>query len=80
MAEGLFASDTPILIGGYGPKTPVVYGTNRHWTGLIDEVLFYDDALTAAEAKNVMNTSVAQILAVTPQGKLASVWSRLKTQ
>jgi hypothetical protein len=79
MAEGIFASDTPVLIGGYGPKTPVVYGTNRHWTGLIDEVLFYDDALSLAEVKNVMNTSVAQILAVTPQGKLAAVWSRLKT-
>lgn len=80
MAEGIFASDTPILIGGYGPTTPVVYGTNRHWTGLIDEVLFYDDALTTAEVKSVMNTSVAQILAVSPRGKLAGVWAGIKTQ
>lgn len=80
MAEGIFASDTPILIGGYGPTTPVAYGTNRHFNGIIDEVLFYDDALSSAEVKNVMNTSVAQILAVTPRGKLASVWSLIKSQ
>lgn len=80
MAEGLFASDTPMLIGGYGPKAPVVYGTNRHFKGIIDDVRFYDDALTEAEVKTAMAAGLGSSTAVEPTGKLATTWSAMKSQ
>lgn len=80
MAEGLFASDTPMLIGGYGPKTPVVYGTNRHFKGIIDDVRFYDDALTDAEVKTAMAAGLGSATAVEPSGKLATTWSAMKSR
>lgn len=79
-AEGIFASDTPMLIGGYGPKTPVVYGTNRHFKGMIDDVRFYDDALTEAEAKAVMAAGLGDATAVDAAGKLATTWSAMKSR
>ena len=42
-ANGIFASDIPVVIGGYGPKTPkCFYAQNRHFMGIIDEVRFWN--------------------------------------
>lgn len=78
--NGIFTSDIAVQIGGYGPTTPVKYGINRHFKGIIDEVEFYEDALTQAEVKEVMNTSLAQLMAVQPHDKLTTVWGALKAQ
>lgn len=73
---GVFASDVALQIGGYGPTTPVKYGQNRHFKGIIDEVYFYDGEVTAAEIKEMMEGSV---LLVEPRGKLAVAWAALRT-
>ena len=75
-AVGLFTSDVDVIIGGYGPTTPVVYNQNRHFAGVIDEVYFYDDALTEAEIGALMD---APALAVSARGRLPVVWSDLKS-
>jgi hypothetical protein len=72
---GLFTSDVDVQIGGYGPTTPVVYGENRHFKGVIDEVYFYDGALTEAEIRALMD---APALAVSARGRAPVVWGAIK--
>ena len=74
-AAGLFASDVDVMIGGYGPTTPVVYNQNRHFTGIIDEVYFYDDALTEAEIGALMD---APALGVSARGRASVAWGAMK--
>lgn len=76
-AAGLFASDVDVMIGGYGPTTPVVYNQNRHFMGILDEVYFYDDALTEAEIRSLME---APALAVSARGRLPVAWSVIKAR
>jgi len=74
--EGLFASDVPAWIGGYGPDED--FGSNRHFPGIIDEARYWDDALSEDEIAKNMNTSTANLLAVDPQFKLASKWGIIR--
>jgi len=75
-ANGIFASDIPVVIGGYGPKTPkCVYAQNRHFMGIIDEVRFWNKALTENEIRAGMEKSV---VAVYPSGKCATTWAEVK--
>lgn len=75
-ANGIFASDIPVVIGGYGTKTPkCVYSQNRHFNGIIDEVRFWNKALTEDEIKIEMEKSVAS---VHPSGKCATTWAQVK--
>lgn len=74
--EGLFASDVPAWIGGYGPDQD--FGSNRHFPGVVDEARYWNGALSADEIKTNMNTSTANLLAVDPQFKLASKWGLIK--
>lgn len=71
--EGLFASDLPAWIGGYGPDAE--FGSNRHFPGVIDEVRFWSGALTAEEIQKGM---AGPITAVDTAGKLAVKWGGLK--
>lgn len=73
-AEGLFASDVPAIIGGYGPDQD--FGSNRHFPGVIDEVQYWNGALSEAEIQQNMNRSVA--MAVNKSGKLATKWGSIK--
>ena len=75
--NGIFASDIPVAIGGYGPNTKeVTYGQNRHFTGIIDEVRFWSRALSEKEIKDGMNSTAAP---VEPKGKLTTTWGSLKS-
>ncbi|HGJ67509.1 TPA: LamG domain-containing protein [bacterium] len=74
--EGLFASDVPAWIGGYGPDQD--FGSNRHFPGIIDEARYWNGALEEAEIKKAMNTSTANLLAVDPKFKLANRWGAIK--
>jgi len=77
-ANGIFASDIPVVIGGYGPNTPkCTYGTNRHFMGIIDEVRFWNKALSEKEIQDGMNSSVAP---VQPSNKVATIWATIKTR
>ena len=74
--NGIFASDIPVVIGGYGPKTPeCTYGQNRHFMGVIDEVRFWNKALSEQEIKDGMNSSVASVCQA---GKVATTWASIK--
>ncbi len=74
--EGLFGSDLPAWIGGYGPDGE--FGDNRHFPGIVDEVRYWDGALSADEVEANMDTSVANMIAVDPKFKLASKWGLIK--
>ncbi len=73
-AEGLFASDLPAWIGGYGPDAE--FGSNRHFPGVIDEVRFWSGILTAEEIQKGM---AGPTTAVDTFGKLATKWGGIKT-
>jgi len=74
--EGLFASDVPFWIGGYGPNAD--FASNRHFPGVIDEVRLWAGALTEDEIKVAMNDPAAVITAVDAAGKLSTTWGKIK--
>jgi hypothetical protein len=75
--NGVFASNVDGMIGGYGPNTPVKYGQNRHFKGVIDEVYFFDEGISEADVRNLMKTSL--VLAIRSGGKLPVRWAGLKS-
>ncbi len=75
-ANGIFASDIPVVIGGYGPKTPkCTYGQNRHFNGIIDEVRFWNKALTEDEIKAEMEKAIAEVHHL---DKFTTTWAQIK--
>lgn len=74
-AEGLFGSEIPVWIGGYGPDAE--FDGNRHFPGIIDEVRFWAGALSEDEIAKGMNESAA---ALAPKGKLGTLWGTLKNR
>ena len=60
------------IIGGNGWRTP-----GEFWEGLIDEVGFYNHALTPAEVSR--NFNAPELFAVEPGGKLSLTWAKIKT-
>ena len=76
MTSGLFASEVPVAIGGYGPKTKkVTYGQNRHFMGIIDEVRIWGKALSEKEIRDGMKGPIAS---VKTNRKLPVVWGDIK--
>ncbi|MBD3184057.1 hypothetical protein GF312_17365 [Candidatus Poribacteria bacterium] len=76
--NGIFTSDIPVVIGGYGPKTAECnYGQNRHFKGIIDEVRFWNKALSQDEIQAGMEASVA---AVQAKGKVTTTWANIKSR
>jgi hypothetical protein len=49
-----------------------------HFTGMIDEVRFYDRPLTADEV--IQNFESTEPYHIAPKGKLSTVWGALKTK
>ena len=52
----------------------------QHYTGLMDEVAFYNVVLTQADIKGLMAGLIPSATAVSPSGKLATGWAHLKAQ
>lgn len=71
--EGLFTSDIPVWIGGYGPDAE--FGDNRHFPGVIDEVRFWSGALSEKEIQDGMDKPAA---AINSRGKLSATWGSIK--
>jgi len=77
--EGLTVQDnyafTDIGIGAH-----FIGQWGQYFTGLLDDVAFFDVMLTAADIKGVMNKGLKTSLAVSSAGKLATSWGGLKAQ
>jgi len=67
-------NDSPLVIGGI-PQWPSV-------VGLIDEVGLFNQALTPSEIKIIMEIGLIEGIAfgVSPKGKLATFWGKLKVE
>jgi len=74
--EGLFASDVPAWIGGYGPDAD--FGSNRHFPGVVDEVRYWNGVLDDNTISQNMNKSNAVLMAVDASGKLTTKWGAIK--
>ena len=59
------------IIGGNGWRPP-----GEFWDAIVDEVGFYNRALTAAEVSR--NFTAPQFFAVEPLGKLSLTWAKIK--
>ena len=77
--EGLTVQDnyafTDIGIGAH-----FIGQWGQYFTGLLDDVAFFNVMLTAADIKGVMNKGLKTSLAVSSAGKLATSWGGLKAQ
>lgn len=73
--EGLFGSDLPAWIGGYGPDDE--FGSNRHFPGILDEVRFWDGALSQEEIQESMGMATS---AVNATDKLSVTWGSIKNK
>ncbi len=49
-------------------------------TGVIDEVVLYDRALSPEELSELIQEGIATVTPVEPAGKLATTWSQIKTR
>ena len=77
--EGLTVQDnyafTDIGIGAH-----FIGQWGQYFTGLLDDVAFFDVMLTATDIKGVMKKGFKTSLAVSSAGKLATSWGGLKAQ
>jgi len=74
--DHLFDNNVPLYVGTDFAPGGAHSGQPREFTGIIDEVAVFNKALSDTEIKKKMET----ILAVEPEGKLATLWGALKTQ
>ncbi len=49
------------------------------WTGILDEVIVLDQALTGDDLKNLMN-GIESALGLEPGGKLTTLWGKMKSR
>ncbi|MCZ6679317.1 MAG: LamG domain-containing protein, partial [Candidatus Poribacteria bacterium] len=64
----------PVRIGRWGGAR------GDYMEGLIDEVAIFNKAIDEAGIGEIMNTSLAQILAVKPMGRLTVTWASMKSK
>lgn len=50
------------------------------WSGAIDEVAVFNQALDEADIKSIMNKGLEAALVVESSGKLATIWGRIKAK
>jgi hypothetical protein len=73
--EVLFDNNVPLLIGNDFEIGGAHSGQPREFTGVIDEVVIFNRALSEGELREVMNGS---FMSVEPCGNLAAMWGVLK--
>jgi hypothetical protein len=64
-------TENPLWIGNDGYQ--------QHFNGIIDEVAIFDVSLTPEEIETLMTNGLSDTLAVSPMGKIALTWGRIKT-
>ncbi|MBD3182664.1 hypothetical protein GF312_10250 [Candidatus Poribacteria bacterium] len=72
----IIVTSQPFRIGGGANAGAAGYYT----PGIIDEVAIFNVALEQDDIKTLMNSGMAGVLAVSSEGKMATVWSEIKTQ
>ena len=77
--EGLTVQDN-FAFTDIGIGANFIEKRGQYFTGLLDDVAFFDVMLTAADIKGVMNKGLKTSLAVSSAGKLAASWGGLKAQ
>ena len=72
--------DNTVVPGRLGPARIGSWdGGDRNWIGFLDELVFFNVALTKEDITQVMEGGFEKALSVQPQGKLATKWGVLKS-
>ena len=72
--------DKGIVKGKLGPARIGAWdGGDRYWIGFLDELVFFNVALTQEDITQIMEVGFEKTLSVQPQGKLATKWGVLKS-
>ena len=74
-AGPISTSDVPVEIGRRGGS-----GGTKVFTGAIDEVAIFNQALTGDDISKIITRGLAQILAVEHTDKLTTAWGSVKTR
>jgi hypothetical protein len=72
--QTLNTASSPLAIGVL--PTPKVY----YFNGIIDEVAIFNEALSEGDIKNITKRGIVNASDVSPSGKLATAWGKIKTQ
>ena len=73
-------SDDNLRIGNTAAVKHAAWAANREFKGAVDEVVIFERPLTIDEILVLGEKSVEDALAVSPKGRLATTWGRLKTR
>ena len=73
-------SDDNLRIGNTAAVKHAAWAANREFKGAVDEVVIFERPLTIDEILILGEKSVEDALAVSPKGRLATTWGRLKTR
>ena len=63
-------TENPVWIGNDGYQ--------QHFNGIVDEVAIFNVALTEDDLKTLMTKGLSDTLAISPSGKIAVTWGRIK--
>jgi hypothetical protein len=75
-SKDIIVTKQPVRIGGGANVGAAGYYT----PGIIDEVVIFNVALEQADIQSIMDKGLSGVLAVSPAGKLAFEWAKIKTQ
>jgi len=73
----LTTTENPIHIAAYQFGNPI--GVDRAYTGLLDELILFNVALSQEDIRALMNNGFSGVLAVSSAGKLTTTWGNLKS-
>ncbi len=73
-------SDDNLRIGNTAAVKHAAWAANREFKGAVDEVVIFERPLTIDEILILGEKSIEDALAVSPKGRLATTWGRLKTR
>ena len=73
-------SDDNLRVGNTAAVKHAAWAANREFKGAVDEVVIFERPLTIDEILILGEKSIEDALAVSPKGRLATTWGRLKTR
>ena len=78
--EGSTVSDPPYAFTNIGIGANFLDNWGQYFNGIMDEVAIFNVTLTEDDIKSIMTKGLKSIAAVSPTGKLATIWGTIKTQ